>query len=63
MRTLVWWAVLLLVLGIGGWLARDIGNLPLPQESVAGATRQSLLGAFISGGALLAATVVTHIFF
>lgn len=63
MRTFVFWAVLLTGLGIGGWLARGIGNRPIEQETWSGATRQSLLGAFIIGSSLLAASVVTRVIF
>jgi hypothetical protein len=63
MRTFVFWGVLLTGLAIGGWLARGIGNRPIEHETWSGATRQSLLGAFIIGSSLLAALVVTRIIF
>jgi hypothetical protein len=63
MKIVVWCAVFLAGMGLGGRLARNIGNLPIEQESVAGAARQSLLGLVIIGGSVLAASFVTRVVF
>ena len=50
-------------MGVCGHLSRNVANKPIEKESVAGATRQSLLGAFIIAGSVIAAFGATRLIF
>jgi hypothetical protein len=59
----VWWLVFLTCMGLCGRMSRNIANKPIEEESVAGATRQSLLGALIIAGSVIAAFGATRVIF